>query len=1514
MYVYSRGFAGSPSIFLTKLWASMFFPSICYDPKFGVGKSKVRIGDALQHVTPASFLRVKVIHDEQDSHVVASIPVFSFNVTEPRSVFKFLHEQFLTNRTDSEVQPTARQQSEIEALKSYFDGYDPKAPRDLVFHTSNVLRAAKHLDVHAIHHLKNTLMAMRIQTKGNLAVVFFDLKITKEEAQQLTTTEWQQMRDIDVYPLLHQWVSTSYGERGLAPIASFPISKIAMTLPKSHVLAARVNEHGLSIGPNGRPYYLPREIDERQTIEYEDLYTQAGTRADGSYALTDINEGAIALAAGTEVKVKLPKNVPVLIDWVNNKYSYTDTHGLLKVHDLMRFRTAEAPHIRILLAERFITEDHITMFTNMGRSAGVHITEFSPAIKDLEDIRGTSSFMTAKTPLDWFAVASDMWEHKTDNPKVPFSAIQTHGFGPFRPLARFFNSVAKACLENLAAVYRDYSVKTVMENLSWLIMMARYNDNFEHLEDQDLEIRRPAMEQGVDPQWKPLPIPMIDALREIGYLPHQTKVRNLLRDSPLFAIMPVQAGGGKSLLLITDILYEILFCRSNPYILLCPGHLIANYVNEVIYFTGGQLNVIPITGSVIREHGFERLQKIVESMPRNTVIVCDYDTLRYKQRAICYGTTPVTIYPVIDFLRQFSFGYAGLDESHKVKNETARTRAAMCLITDIPKIRLASGTMAHDSPSDLAMQIAALDPTLFGTRDEFNAKYGLSISSGRVMHWRPGAQEQIRRKINSRVVTAGAMRKEWAAFLPTKREWIGGVNLKPSQQLVYNAILDETLDKIEEDAKSNKELQKFFGKQRPAVRDYDPDAPDDAEEDEDDIRDEDAGSDLAALLKPYLARLERFLMAPGKDPLGAKLLNGPDLVSPKVLAIIDRIRLHLFGEVRNSKTGEFERKHDPLPGKVLIFTNNIISAEEVWELAGPELRKCGLLYKAENKMEHGARFEKMDRIRWMVGVEVSMNEGLNFQFAGRTIRPETVWNPGTLEQGNSRTNRPELKKRDARSEVFYDTLVVNRTIDITKAARLISKIIAVAKFENAGNPEFEKIPDVPIIKMSLKSIRTFNTWEYVNKEQPGLVAYAAALAEYERVREKDYEEYKQEYVAKYGEGPTKTLIEIAARPDDARLMFRVPYAPGGEIFGKQQLGAVRIDEYLNLIEDELLLDDDSDGEEFDDEEEDPEFSPLAEKAASLRGRTVHTEYGEGTISRCGVKMKYVSVRLHNGYTVRVRKSACFLLTKDAANDVRSEIAKIIDMVIGDVEEVPALAYKLSREQSKTKKLREARTAAKATRIRERDVRRALTLDLSLVLTNGYLGLTYSIAHNVTALQTLQACGFRTAPAFYYAKVPTATSLARQRDAWSAAGITVDKKLAKEGSRTWFTEMFEQLKAAPGTQDSIKGIARAKLPNFYRLKHVASKEKTVIKPYPLLENGNAYIAFPKEGQSWTKRAMRKSVNALKWSEKPATLTYFGTVDEIRQMAKRVKGSGVIIRNADALNRQFRKVSGLKVRVL
>lgn len=1494
MYVYSTVFPGSPVVFLTKLWASLFFPSLTNDPQFGKGRFKAKIGDAIRDVTPESYLRVKIVRD--DPHIVASIPVFSFKVPDVTEGFDFLHQYFV-RKSRLQVAPakTVSQWADIDRLKQCFVDFNPDEPRDLTFHPTQVIRACPWLEQSAIAHLKSTLLALRIQTKGNLAVVFLDFKISVAEAQQLTTTEWAQIRDIDLYPLLLEWVSTSYGERGLAPIASFPISKIAMTLPRSHVRAARVDDQGISIGPNGRPYYLPRVIDEQQTVEYEQKYIQAGTREDGSYALTDINEGALALATSSELKIKLPHNVPVLIDWVNNKYSYTDTKGHLKVMDLTRFRAAEPSHIRLLLEERHLTFRQMEMLVGLARAANVPALAWAPIASDVEESTAfdQSSYRQVKTPLEWFDIACNGWVEDTEaeDDKVPYSEFSSKGYGPFRPLARWFKIVAKAALSNLGAVYREYSVKTVMEVLPWLILMDVYNDDLIALRALDQKSRAAAIYQGVDPDFKLTPIPLITALREIGFIPHQVKIRNLLRNSPMLAILPVQAGGGKSLLLLTDILIEILHGRHFPYVLLCPGHLLANYVNEVIYFTAGQLNVLPINGEIIRQHGFARLQQMFEHMPRNTVVVVDYDTLRYRQQGVCYGTTPISVYPVIDFLRQFDFKYAGLDESHRCKHETARTQATMCLITDIPKIRLASGTMAHDSPSDLAMQVASMDPTLFGTRDEFNRKYGQSVSGGRVMAWKPGAQEEIRAKINSRVVTAGAMRKEWAAFLPTSREWIGGVDLRPNQQMVYDAILTETLKKIEEDAKSSKELRKFFGN-----------TPDD----EDDPLDEDAAADLASLLRPYLARLERFLMAPGKDPLGAKLLSGPDLKSPKVGMILRRIRLHLFGgKVRDPESGEI-KVVEPQAGKVLIYTNNILSAEEVWELADPELRKCGMLYKAESKVEHGYRFEHSKKVRWMVGVEQSMNEGLNLQFVARTIRPEAVWNPGTKEQGNSRSNRPELKKREERAFVFYDSIVVNRTIDITKTARLISKIIAVAKFENVSDPGYDSIPDVPIIKMSLESLRTFNTWEWISKEQPGLQAYAEALSIYEKVKEKDYAEYKQAYIEKYGDVPVKTLIEIAPTPEGLGILSKVPYTPGGEIPFKSDLGAVRIDEYLNLAADDL---------EGDDEEEieESEFSPLAAKASALKGRLVHTEFGEGHIQRCSTS-KYVTVTLRNSYTVRVKTSACFLLSKEV-EDFRAEIADLIRIALIEVPEVQAPAYRLTREQSKAQKAKAAKAEWTAKLKREKEIRKALTLDLSLVVSNGYLGFTYDVEHNPTAVQALQTCGFRAAPAFYYARVPKSSTLVEQVNLWADKGLEIDSQLLKAGATSWFAEMFAQLetKQIGDVQQSVIGANKAKIPNFYRVVHKASASAELIKPYPVIENGEAFIAFPKEGQSWLKRAMKYRVPTIEWGEASPTLSCFGTVSDIQMAATKLKAAGVTIRNAEALNQQFRKWKTLKVRI-
>ncbi len=80
MHVYNKGFAGSPVMFMTKLWASSFFPSMVSDPSFGVGRKRSKIADNLQKLVAYSYLRVKIEREIADPHVLVSAPMFSFNI------------------------------------------------------------------------------------------------------------------------------------------------------------------------------------------------------------------------------------------------------------------------------------------------------------------------------------------------------------------------------------------------------------------------------------------------------------------------------------------------------------------------------------------------------------------------------------------------------------------------------------------------------------------------------------------------------------------------------------------------------------------------------------------------------------------------------------------------------------------------------------------------------------------------------------------------------------------------------------------------------------------------------------------------------------------------------------------------------------------------------------------------------------------------------------------------------------------------------------------------------------------------------------------------------------------------------------------------------------------------------------------------------------------------------------------------------------------------------------------
>lgn len=1503
MYIYSAAYPGLEPVFMNRLWLSSFFPQIVKDPTYGKDRKGIRkFAEAFEKYNKAGLLKLKKVNDPADPHFVVAVPLAEFNRFDLPAYVSRLGMWF----TKSGVEETDDNTNVlVEELKN--TAQDSEVHQRDIMGKDAIARMA--IDANAKMALNECLFGLRLVYSGGLAVVYADFKITKGEAQQLTTTEWAMIRNMDLYPLLLQWQVSLWGYRGNAPLSSFPMSKVSRTLPPVLEGQARVNEHGLSISPEGVCLWLPEKLDN--TSRYEDLYAQVGDRGDDTFSLIDMVAAGTAVMTGEELKVKLPANIPVLIDWVNNRYAYTQVNGVLKVQDLTRFKAADAAHAANLLRHWSLDVKTLKIMVDMASLAGVRDVLYFTE-DEAKDIQANDPVVAGRLTAGGGISVGDYWDQASmyfdrfvGKPgSLTLADISIEGDPIWRPFARYIETAQAAIIANMDAVNQKFSVSGTATRLGLMTLMAKYGNDLTNTLAKSNSIRGAAQTQGVDPKWKPESVPLImdNPDRPFSLLPHQAKVRNILKDSPDFAILPVQAGGGKTPLAIIDILMEIKANRGQPYLVLCPSSLVSQYVKEVTYFTSGKVNCIPIVSDTIFRNGFDRLKQMIENAPRNTIVIVNYDVLRNKAYDVCYGTTNVKIYPVIEFLRQFNFGYAMMDESHNLKNDSQRTRAALQLIADIPKKRLASGTMAHDSPSDLALQVAMLDPTLFGSRESFNQRFAMdkdSIKGGRVMQWKPGAQQQIMSMIKSRIVVAGAMRKEWAALLPTAVEKMHIVNLTENQYAVYNAILTEAFDKMKEDAKTNPALKKFFEGQalmleNPQKKGNEGDD-EQADEEAENAADESAGEDLEGLLGFYLARLEQFLTAPGKDELGARMLSGEDLRSPKVNKILEIIEDHIAKGIE---------------GKVLVFTNYIDSAEEIFEAASPALRGQGILYTAADKVEAGAAFESSDSKKWMVGVENSMNTGLNFQHVSRLIRVENVWNPGTLEQGNSRINRPEMKKADRRENIYFDWIAANKTYDITKISRLISKIIAIAKFENADSPAYAELPDVPVIPMSAEAILARNT-------QADLKEYVAAYAEHNQVKFDDYQEYRE----KHG-NLSLTPLTIAPRPKDAALMADVPYVPGLTLYKGEEHGLIRVDEYVRMNDNGTADEGEGDSEGEDDTSNlTPQQRKRQALADALVGQLVHTEFGDGRVKSISLKAKRLNLVMPNGYLMRVFFSAAFVMTKGAIKKqtARQQILKGIANDMPIVDKVTIMSPKARPDKAGARMAERQRQQAEKDALNkkaEEELETKLNVELQFNISNGFLGIAYYPEEGSDASKALQALGFRPVEPYVFAEVKTAPQLVKQFNAWYHAGIRFEKKFEDAtGAIQGIKDLARVIKTGQlrtGTMN-YRFSSKNQLTNFFRMELKPSSNAKEFKPYPMIEDGVAYVVMHVRGQAGTRAAMQVRSPGIRWQQSAEHLIYYGlNAEKIAAKMKEILASGIQIMNLPELQKEFKKLKKQKLR--
>lgn len=1358
-------------------------------------------------------------------------------------------------------------------------------------------------------------------------VVYVDFKIAYDEAESMLSMDWIEIRPVDMYPLVSMWVEAEYDSKFYGKSA-ISLSKISSTLPKHDRADERIDKFNIAIDMAGDPLWIPSQCDN--TNKYESMFAAAGTKEDG-FCLK---------SPGGDAPV-LPVNIPILVDWVNNKFTYSNTSGKPVTMPLEHMRKC-TPSMALNILNDEMPEAYISNLAHyasqLGMSDKVSWAQLPNEPWEAEAVKRMFNSTTSMEVDTYFKLVLKFVREQTAYRDFVPRYIDLTSDSPFElfaPIAVFARHLRDTIIKNLEAVYVRYAVSTITEALGLLSVIVCYGGDMTETRVASNEINKAAENQGVDPNWTPPAAPLLTdkfGAETGGLLPHQAKARNLLRESPDFAMLSVDAGGGKSSLSITDILYEIKENRSAPYLIMCPSHLVANYVSEIVEFTDGKVNCIPVTSYNIRTSGIARYEAILENAPINTILVVDYDVLKFRGRAAVYGTTSIAVYPVIEMLRKFKPGYCMLDESHFLRNaKSARFKSVMSLIADIPKKRLASGTINPDSPSDLPGQVAIMDPTIFGSREKFNNTYGEKVSGGRVLQWRSKGRNSvsdIMTKLKSRVVWVSAKRKEWACALPPRQDRFIPVELSDAQQVVYKAIFDDMVASIRKQAETDKGAKKLLDSlngKKASAEDEDAFGDLSSEEPEEDLMDDEG--DAGPSLQPYLADIERFVTNPGWHPYAKNgfitengehvpPLKGDDLLPPKS-RVLKELMLTDYGVL------------DPKNGKVLIFVNYTESARSTFEAMPPEIQACGLLYNTADKTEMVNRFKNDPKIRWMIGIRKSLEVGLNLQQASVLVRLENVWTPGEQEQGDSRIARPYFGPGgDKRPVLKFDTIVANRTIDITKAARLRAKMVALAKFENTNNPAYEAIEDIPIIPMTLDAITNQNDFE------TNLVHYQSSMADLNRVIKEENESYKAQILS---EGGFKfTQVARAETPPGCALLARVPYAQGTELYKASELGLVRVDNYLGMDLSGEEEDEDTDGES----DNTGSSSVLDEQRAKIMGMRCHTEYGDGEIIGAGGSVKrgtlaFVRVSMDDGSTSMAKVTASFIVTRSETNgiDMRNKIAKAAGLSVTDQITVPAINMRPTRITQKEIKERERKQqiedAKKQALFKTQRSTPKMSIGLELNLVNGFIQLGFVIGKNQKAAKALEALGFALNPQYYYTRIRTFKHLITQASNWSKAGF--------ESSTAVDNDTFQAL-AAEFASNSLANhkhyariLGKANFQNYLRKEWKPNADKKLLNFFALVTDGGdrdpatikeaakvgappnygiAYLCLPAgAGHPGSKLAINAKYKApsSRWFLSDPTVSKFvGNLQGVAKILAELKDAGIQVNNIKELNQSARSV--------
>ena len=260
-------------------------------------------------------------------------------------------------------------------------------------------------------------------------------------------------------------------------------------------------------------------------------------------------------------------------------------------------------------------------------------------------------------------------------------------------------------------------------------------------------------------------IPNINAeLRE--YQKYGYKWLMYLLKNNLGGCLADDMGLGKTLQAITAIT-SIHSDKKEKTLVIMPKSLIFNWENEIFKFSPN-LNVGIYYGT----------GRGIETLKEKEVILTTYGTIRND----------------IEKLRKIKFTLIILDESQNIKNMNSQTTKAIMLLNSKYRIAL-SGTPVENNLGELYSLFRFLNPSMFGTVEEFNRFYGIPIHRDNDKD----AIEELRKKIYPFILRR--IKKEVLKDLPDKIEKVLYVEMNKNQKKYYEERRKYYYDMVHESIK-----------------------------------------------------------------------------------------------------------------------------------------------------------------------------------------------------------------------------------------------------------------------------------------------------------------------------------------------------------------------------------------------------------------------------------------------------------------------------------------------------------------------------------------------------------------------------------------------------------------------------------------------------------------------------------------------------------------------------------------